>query len=619
MTIAIAPSPRGPASRALAVLVLLLVAVPPAAAAERWVAPDGDDGNAGTRESPWRTIQHAAEVAEPGDVVNIREGVYAEQVRILVSGTAEAPIVFRAAPGEHPVIDGADLPLPDGDSALVEIADRDFVHLVGLEVRSRRTADPDRFVLGVWVHGACRGITLEDLVVHDIRHDDAQGGANAIGVYGDAPVPVRDLVIRGCEVYDCALAWSEAITINGNVDGFLVEGNRVHDVNNIGIDAIGGEGTGPVDDAARNGTIRDNLVWNVSSVDNPAYQGDRSAGGIYVDCGTDIVVERNRVHHADIGIEVGCEHAGREATRVTVRSNVLWRNWVTGIAFGGYDETVGRTTDTTITGNTLWENDTTESGTGEMMVQRARSVTLRENLLVTTGQAIGWTNEFGAEDTVDVVFRDDLVFSPGGVDTSFTWHGTEYTGLAELQSETGQEEDTIARDPRLMAPGAAEPDFHLAPGSPAIDGGDPGDLPPADATDMDAEGRLGGNALDLGADECHAAAAVAGLLLRTLAGGDTELTWPARPGEASWDVVRGDVATLLSTGGDYAAATEECLGNDLAEPRATDPDAPPPAAARWYLVRAATCGGNGTWDTPADPGLVNGRDAGLAAAPPACP
>jgi len=599
--------------------VLVLLALPLAGAAERWVAPDGDDGNPGTRDAPWRTIQHAAEVAEPGDVVNVREGTYAEQVTVLVSGTEDAPIVFRAAPGEHPVIDGSTLPVPEGDSALVEIADRDFVHLVGLEIRSWKTTDPDRFVIGAWVHGGCRGIVLENLHVHDIRHDDAQGGANAIGVYGDAATPVRDLVIRGCEVNDCTLAWSEAITINGNVDGFLVEGNRVHDVNNIGIDAIGGEGTGPVDDAARNGTIRDNLVWNVSSVDNPAYNGERSAGGIYVDCGTDIVIERNRVHHADLGIEVGCEHSGREATRVTVRSNVLWNCWVTGIAFGGYDTSVGWTTDTTITGNTLWKNDTTASGTGEMMVQRARNVTLRENLLVTTDQAIGWTNWFGPADTVDVTFRDDLVHSPGGGDTTFVWHDEEYGSLAELQSGAGQETGSIADDPRLLAPEAAEPDFHLAPGSPAIDGGNPGDLPPADATDMDGEPRLGGAALDLGADECHAAAAVAGLALRTLAGGATELTWPARAGEASWDVARGDVAALRSSGGDFSAATETCLGDDLAEPRTEDPDTPATGAAWWYLVRAATCGGAGTWDSPVPAGQAASRDPGLAAAPAGCP
>lgn len=612
------PGPRNRVSALPFVLVVLFV-VAPAGAADRWVAPGGDDANPGTRDAPWRTIQHAAEVAAAGDIVNIREGVYAEQVTVRVSGTEDAPIVFRAAPGEHPVIDGTTLPVPDGDSALVEIADRDHVHLVGLEIRSWKTTDPDRFVMGVWVHGACRGIVLENLHVHDIRHDDAQGGANAIGVYGDAATPIRDLVIRGCEVDDCALAWSEAITINGNVDGFLVEGNRVHDVNNIGIDAIGGEGTAPVDDAARNGTIRDNLVWNVSSVDNPAYDGERSAGGIYVDCGTDIVIERNRVHHADLGIEVGCEHSGREATRVTVRSNVAWSCWVTGIAFGGYDASVGWTTDTTITGNTLWRNDTTTSGTGEMMVQRARNVTLRENLLVTTDQAIGWTNFFGPADTVDVVFRDDLVHSPGGADTTFTWHDEEYASLADLQSGAGQEIGSIADEPRLLAPDAAEPDFHLAPGSPAIDGGDPGDLPPAEATDMDGEPRLGGGALDLGADECHAAAAVDGLVLRTLDGGTTELTWPARAGEASWDVARGDAATLRSSGGDFAAATETCLGDDLAAPRAEDPDAPASGGAWWYLVRAATCGGDGTWDAPAPAGQSASRDPGLAAAPAGCP
>jgi len=48
-------------------------------------------------------------------------------------------------------------------------------------------------------------------------------------------------VIDGNEVYDCDPAPSEALTLNGNVDGFQVTNNVVHDVNTIGIDAIGGE------------------------------------------------------------------------------------------------------------------------------------------------------------------------------------------------------------------------------------------------------------------------------------------------------------------------------------------------------------------------------------------
>jgi len=55
-----------------------------------------------------RTLADAAQKVEPGDVVLIHDGIYRESVTIGRSGTAEKPITFQAAPGEHVVITGAD-------------------------------------------------------------------------------------------------------------------------------------------------------------------------------------------------------------------------------------------------------------------------------------------------------------------------------------------------------------------------------------------------------------------------------------------------------------------------------------------------------------------------------
>src|SRR4029077_12731893 len=73
--------------------------------------------------------------------------------------------------------------------------------------------------------------------IHDIRGRNAMG----ITVFATEPTAISDLVIDGNEVYDCDPAPSEALTLNGNVDWFQVTNNVVRDVNNIGIDAIGGE------------------------------------------------------------------------------------------------------------------------------------------------------------------------------------------------------------------------------------------------------------------------------------------------------------------------------------------------------------------------------------------
>src|SRR6185503_2244894 len=104
---------------------------------------------------------------------------------------------------------------------------------------------------------------------------------------------------------------------------FVVSRNIVHDNDNIGIDFIGyeGENPDPAVDRARDGTVSGNLVYNINSYGNPAYGNERSAGGIYVDGGTNIVVERNIVHDSNLGVELASEHSGRSTSYITLRNN----------------------------------------------------------------------------------------------------------------------------------------------------------------------------------------------------------------------------------------------------------------------------------------------------------
>lgn len=73
-----------------------------------YVANPGSDANPGTLRQPFETIQQAANVAQPGDAVMIRGGVYRETVIPPQSGSDGAPITFEAFRGEKVTIDGAD-------------------------------------------------------------------------------------------------------------------------------------------------------------------------------------------------------------------------------------------------------------------------------------------------------------------------------------------------------------------------------------------------------------------------------------------------------------------------------------------------------------------------------
>ncbi|MEV0425681.1 DUF1565 domain-containing protein [Micromonospora sp. NPDC050495] len=73
------------------------------------VATSGSDRADGSAERPFRTINRAAGVAQPGDTVLVHAGQYREWVKPRYGGLSDARrITYQAAPGEHVVIKGSE-------------------------------------------------------------------------------------------------------------------------------------------------------------------------------------------------------------------------------------------------------------------------------------------------------------------------------------------------------------------------------------------------------------------------------------------------------------------------------------------------------------------------------
>ena len=81
-------------------------------------ANGSDSANGLTPATAWRTIQRAANVVNPGDLVSIQPGVYAESVAISRTGTAALPITFRAT-GPGVVVSGAHAAIRAGQTGWV--------------------------------------------------------------------------------------------------------------------------------------------------------------------------------------------------------------------------------------------------------------------------------------------------------------------------------------------------------------------------------------------------------------------------------------------------------------------------------------------------------------------
>jgi len=72
--------------------------------------PGAADTNPGTGEMPFKTVQHAADVAQPGDVITVHQGVYRERINPPRGGKSDRKrIIYQAAPGEKVEIKGSEV------------------------------------------------------------------------------------------------------------------------------------------------------------------------------------------------------------------------------------------------------------------------------------------------------------------------------------------------------------------------------------------------------------------------------------------------------------------------------------------------------------------------------
>jgi hypothetical protein len=95
------------------------------------------------------------------------------------------------------------------------------------------------------------------------------------------------------------------------------------------------------------------------------------------------------------------------------------------------------------------------------------------------------------------------------------------------------------------------------------------------------------------------------------------LVWGPAAGAVSYDVIRGDLGSLQSSGGDYVQATDECLADNHPDVWLSYPVSPLPEEGFWFLVRRVFMLGQGTYDT-CGPSQVEGRDAEIRTSGVAC-
>jgi len=509
-----------------------------------YVAPWGDDGNAGTDpDFPLATVQAAADRAQAGDLVSIAPGVYREGVAVTASGTAAQPIVFRGA-GPAAVLDGADaaiaagVPWTDaGGGVWSRVTGFPTGHVVteqGRLFRYDSLADLAALAAGppggFWFDGATLRVKFSDGSAPAAHSMQVARLDNGFVLDGVAHVRVENLEIRhfgsgdyGKGVY---LRWS---------DDCAVRSCRIHEVGAAGVWIKGG---------ARN-LVEDNELWDTSI---PGWDWNWTKGssaennGVAMtdDLGRGNVVRRNVLHGTFNGIG-GCGSAAPPdgfTSETDLYDNVLYQHnddafepegWCANVRMWGnriedvhmaFAVAPAAPGPTWIVRNVAWDFGNTRTSQQDGYLASALKINsgyptpvgplllyhntfwstaagtaalalldpgestwvrARNNLFAGTGEAIYKVNPVLLD-----FDHDDLWRSTAG--RLAWWEGASFADLAALRAGTGQEAAGIQAPPALVAPEAG--DFTPTAASPLVDAGMPlpglNDSPIGDPPDLGA-------------------------------------------------------------------------------------------------------------------------------------
>lgn len=320
---------------AVAVVLFALMSAGSAQAASYYVALTGNDSNNGATSAPFRTLNKAAAIAKPGDVINVRGGVYAGAVTIGSKGTAASRIVFRAYPGETAILDGTGLP---SDKAVVTLYRTEYVDFSGFEVRNGS-------FIGINGYAAKQTRVLNNDVHHSVRNGIYFG----YSTFGTS----ADITIEGNEVHDNVTenrnhatggGWAAAVVADRS-DRVRIANNRIYNNDGEGVIAL----------LSDNVTIEGNEISDNFSV------------GIYLDNAQFASVQRNLVYstgnsryfrdgYPATGIAIANESysTSNPSTDITITNNIVVdTRW--GFYYGNY-ERGGGLKNTAVVNNTFYKS-----------------------------------------------------------------------------------------------------------------------------------------------------------------------------------------------------------------------------------------------------------------------
>lgn len=437
-----------------------------------YVSPDGNDANDGlTADKPFKTIQKAADLAQPRCTVHLAGGEYKQQLEIKTSGTDLYPIVFLSDPAAPAVLtQGGE------NDAIITLVDKSNIYFQGLHVANLTRNNAQGILIKATPDGGVSNILLKEVNVYNIawtaqasKTPGENDNAQPIIVYGEGKAQqnaVAGVSIYKCKVYNNVTGFSEAVSLDGNVTGFSVISCEVYNNTNIGIAAIGHYGVSKTValDQARNGRIADNYCHdNIASY--------ATSAGIYVDGGSKIFIFRNRCKNNGYGIEVGCEENG-SADDIRVMGNVIEGSQEAGMALGGYDAgTSGQVLKCLVINNTFFRNGIAGGG-GELAITKASDCKIMNNIFYGGTSLLLYGEKISPQQNNTLDYNNWFTTVAGS--PLFTWAGKSYNTFDAWKNGTKQDLSSLNVDPKFVSIQNGNTDLHLQAGSPLREKGDDG-------------------------------------------------------------------------------------------------------------------------------------------------
>jgi hypothetical protein len=454
-----------------------------------YVSTSGDDARNGiSPETAWRTIQKAANTVEAGSTVYIMEGVYNEPVTFTRSGNATAGfITFQNYNQEEVVIDGLEIPGNRGN--IFHLRNVSHLRLQGLEIRNYYMQGQANGA-AIFIEGHGRQIEIKNCLVYDINGSNGR----AILVHGTHPKhAISGLVIEGNELFDCEAMPGQAVTLKGNISGFRIDENIVHDIHGGGLALLSGTGVclKAKRDKIRSGSCSGNELYEVKE-----NQANDLSAAIKVVGADSILLERNLVHHNNRGIAVQCPDKKMTSRENMIRNNLVYENARAGIILGSASmETVGCVENSRLLNNTCYYNNSSGSAEGECLVGMTLHCDIKNNLLI--GNGTGHLLYSHSTETCNSTFDHNIYHQPGGGAAIFIY-GKQYQSFYTYQNSTVQDANSLYANPQFLD--VANHDFHLTENSPAVNAGDIL-IPETGNKDVHGETRTQQQAVDIGAVE----------------------------------------------------------------------------------------------------------------------